>query len=118
MTATGTLFGLGLGPGDPELITLKALRLLRAAPVVAYPAPTGGASFARSIVAEFLASDQIELRVDRLQIFAAQPVVEHKKRVRRGDRSGGGQHQGGDNCFHWVNSQRVRCSRWPTDRGR
>ena len=64
MTATGTLFGLGLGPGDPELITLKALRLLRAAPVVAYPAPTGGASFARSIVAEFLASDQIELRVD------------------------------------------------------
>jgi precorrin-2/cobalt-factor-2 C20-methyltransferase len=64
MTATGTLFGLGLGPGDPELITLKALRLLRAAPVVAYPAPTGGASFARSIVAEFLRPDQVELRVD------------------------------------------------------
>lgn len=64
MTAPGTLYGLGLGPGDPELITLKALRLLRAAPVVAYPAPTGGASFARSIVAEFLVPGQIELRVD------------------------------------------------------
>ncbi|HWD60268.1 MAG TPA: SAM-dependent methyltransferase, partial [Stellaceae bacterium] len=50
---TGTLFGLGLGPGDPELVTLKALRLLRAAPVVAYPAPQGGASFVRSIVAEW-----------------------------------------------------------------
>ncbi|AFL73656.1 precorrin-2 C(20)-methyltransferase [Thiocystis violascens] len=32
----GRLFGLGVGPGDPELITLKALRYLRAAPVVAY----------------------------------------------------------------------------------
>lgn len=64
MTAPGTLRGLGLGPGDPELLTLKALRLLRAAPVVAYPAPAGGASFARSIVAEFLAPTQLELRVE------------------------------------------------------
>ncbi|MGE8498540.1 MAG: precorrin-2 C(20)-methyltransferase [Pseudomonas sp.] len=32
----GRLIGLGVGPGDPELITLKALRLLQAAPVVAY----------------------------------------------------------------------------------
>lgn len=61
--AAGTLFGLGLGPGDPELLTLKALRLLRAAPVVAYPAPDTGDSFARSIVAEFLSSAQRELRI-------------------------------------------------------
>lgn len=33
---TGRLLGLGVGPGDPELITLKALRLLQSAPVVAY----------------------------------------------------------------------------------
>ena len=45
---TGKLFGLGVGPGDPELVTLKTLRLLRAAPVVAYPAPDDGKSFARS----------------------------------------------------------------------
>ena len=32
----GRLLGLGVGPGDPELITLKALRLLKAAPVVGY----------------------------------------------------------------------------------
>ena len=36
MTAPGRLIGLGVGPGDPELITVKALRLLRESPVVAY----------------------------------------------------------------------------------
>jgi len=60
---TGQLFGLGLGPGDPELVTLKALRLLRAATVVAYPAPQGGDSFARSIVAEWIAPEQREIAI-------------------------------------------------------
>lgn len=35
-TSKGRLLGLGVGPGDPELITLKALRLLQSAPVVGY----------------------------------------------------------------------------------
>jgi len=61
--ALGVLYGLGLGPGDPELVTLKALRLLRAAPVIAYPAPETGDSFARSIVAEFLSPAQREVRI-------------------------------------------------------
>ena len=39
---TGTLFGIGVGPGDPELLTLKAVRLIAACPVVAYPAPESG----------------------------------------------------------------------------
>ena len=59
----GVLYGLGLGPGDPELVTLKALRVLRAAPVIAYPAPEAGDSFARSIVAEFLSPTQREVRI-------------------------------------------------------
>src|SRR5580765_4994160 len=59
----GRLYGLGLGPGDPELVTLKALRLLRAAPVVAYAAPDRGDSFARSIVAEWLDRGQREIRI-------------------------------------------------------
>jgi precorrin-2/cobalt-factor-2 C20-methyltransferase len=59
----GRLFGLGLGPGDPELVTLKALRLLRDAAVVAYPAPKGGDSFARSIVAEWIAPAQREIAI-------------------------------------------------------
>jgi precorrin-2/cobalt-factor-2 C20-methyltransferase len=60
---TGWLFGLGVGPGDPELMTLKALRLLRAAPVVAYAAPEHGDSFARSIVASWLGVGQREIAV-------------------------------------------------------
>ena len=48
---TGTLYGLGVGPGGPDLITLKALKILARAPVIAYPAPEAGDSLARSIAA-------------------------------------------------------------------
>ncbi len=48
---TGTLHGVGVGPGDPELMTLRADRLIRAARVVAYPAPDTGESMARAIAA-------------------------------------------------------------------
>jgi precorrin-2/cobalt-factor-2 C20-methyltransferase len=51
---SGRLYGLGLGPGDPELLTLKAARILAAVPVVAYPALEDGDSFARSIAAAHL----------------------------------------------------------------
>jgi precorrin-2/cobalt-factor-2 C20-methyltransferase len=60
---TGRLYGIGVGPGDPELLTLKALRLLRAAPVIAYPAPETGASFARGIVAQWLDADKREIAI-------------------------------------------------------
>jgi precorrin-2/cobalt-factor-2 C20-methyltransferase len=60
---SGTVYGLGVGPGDPELITLKALRILRAAPVIAYPAPETGDSFARTIVAPHLPGGQTEIAI-------------------------------------------------------
>ena len=60
---TGTLYGLGIGPGDPELITLKALRLLKAAPVMAYPAPETGESLARRIIAPHLDGERIEVAI-------------------------------------------------------
>jgi len=60
---SGTLFGLGVGPGDPELITLKALRLLRASPVIAWPAPEHGDSLARAIIADHLPGDQTEIAI-------------------------------------------------------
>ena len=60
MTAKGKLWGLGLGPGDPDLITLKALKILQSADVVAYPAPLEGESLARSIAAPHLTGEQTE----------------------------------------------------------
>lgn len=57
----GRLYGLGIGPGDPELITLKALRILQSAPVIAYPVSDGGKSLARSIVADYLGHAPLEL---------------------------------------------------------
>jgi precorrin-2/cobalt-factor-2 C20-methyltransferase len=59
----GTFYGLGIGPGDPELITLKALAILKAAPVIAYPAPENGESLTRAIAAPHLPGGQIEIPV-------------------------------------------------------
>ena len=61
MTEKATLYGIGVGPGDPELVTLKARRLIEAAVVIAYPVARHGRSIARSIAAPYLRSDQIEL---------------------------------------------------------
>jgi precorrin-2/cobalt-factor-2 C20-methyltransferase len=53
--ALGTLYGVGVGPGDPELITLKGLRVLRTVATVYVPAsPVGRGSLARAIAAEHL----------------------------------------------------------------
>lgn len=58
---TVRLYGLGIGPGDPELLTLKAHRILTSVPVIAYPAGENGKALARAIVAEFIRPDQIEI---------------------------------------------------------
>ncbi|GAA4852842.1 precorrin-2 C(20)-methyltransferase [Pseudonocardia benzenivorans] len=56
----GTLYGVGVGPGDPELVTVKAARLIGAAEVVAYHAARHGRSIARRIAEPYLRGDQIE----------------------------------------------------------
>ena len=61
---SGTLYGVGLGPGDPELMTLKAHRIIAAASVIAYPAPLDGDSFARSIAREIIPATAREIRID------------------------------------------------------
>ncbi|MCA2216526.1 precorrin-2 C(20)-methyltransferase [Jidongwangia harbinensis] len=56
----GRLFGVGLGPGDPELVTVKAARLIESAGVVAYHAARHGRSNARAIAEPYLRAGQIE----------------------------------------------------------
>ncbi|MET8387438.1 precorrin-2 C(20)-methyltransferase [Streptosporangium canum] len=57
---TGRLWGVGLGPGDPELVTVKAARLLGEADVIAFHSARHGRSIARSVAAPYLREGQIE----------------------------------------------------------
>lgn len=59
--AAGKLIGVGVGPGDPDLVTLKATRALGAADVIAFFAKTGNSSRARSIAAPHLRAGVVEL---------------------------------------------------------
>lgn len=60
--SVGTLYGISVGPGDPELITVKGLRLLQSAPVVAFPAGIQGKpGMAEQIVDRWLSPTQIKL---------------------------------------------------------
>jgi precorrin-2 C20-methyltransferase/precorrin-3B C17-methyltransferase len=57
---SGTLYGVGLGPGDPELVTVKAARVIAQADVVAYHSARHGRSIARGIAEPYLRPGQIE----------------------------------------------------------
>lgn len=59
-TKSGTLFGVGLGPGDPELMTIKAARVLSSAPVVAHFRKSGRTGHARTIASAHIRCDVIE----------------------------------------------------------
>jgi len=64
MTRAGTLQVIGVGPGDPELMTLKAARLIASARVIAYFAKRGNLGNARSIAAELIPDAAEELRLE------------------------------------------------------
>ncbi len=57
---TGHLYGVGVGPGDPELITIKAARLIQHADVIAYHSGTAGRSIARTIADSLISESVIE----------------------------------------------------------
>ncbi|TDG00335.1 precorrin-2 C(20)-methyltransferase [Paenibacillus piri] len=55
----GKLYGLGVGPGDPELITVKAFRILKESPVIAYPRKKMGAkSYALAITELYVNTEE------------------------------------------------------------
>ncbi|MFE6923521.1 precorrin-3B C(17)-methyltransferase [Nocardia sp. NPDC057663] len=58
--STGKLWGIGLGPGDPELVTVKAARLIAEADVVAFHSARHGRSISRGIAAPYLREGQLE----------------------------------------------------------
>jgi precorrin-2/cobalt-factor-2 C20-methyltransferase len=61
--AAGQLYGIGLGPGDPELLTVKAVRLLQAAPIVAYFAKSGRRGNARTIADRWISASCEEVQL-------------------------------------------------------
>jgi precorrin-2/cobalt-factor-2 C20-methyltransferase len=62
-TEFGCLYGIGVGPGDPELITLKALKALQKAPVICVPqAANRRDSYALTIVKDYVKPEQEILR--------------------------------------------------------
>lgn len=61
---SGVLYGVGLGPGDPGLITVKSSQLISQARIIAYPSLAGGESFARSIAAELIFPEAEEIVMD------------------------------------------------------
>lgn len=70
----GTLYGVGLGPGAPDLITLRAARLIEGAAVIAYPTLAGGESFARAIAADLIADTAQEIVMDVPMTVARGPA--------------------------------------------
>lgn len=62
MSKLGTLYGLGVGPGDPELITVKAFRVIQESQVVAYPKKRRGSkSYAHRIIDTYLRPGEKEM---------------------------------------------------------
>lgn len=61
MAKLGKLYGVGVGPGDPELITLKGLKAIKAADIIVYHQAAGKKSNALSIAECWLEDRQIHL---------------------------------------------------------
>lgn len=92
MTRTGTLYGLGIGPGDPGLITLKARDILARAPVIAFPAPEGGTSLVRAIADPHVPAGRIEIAIHTpmtVERFPAQEVYDRYATIIAGHLSEG-----------------------------
>ena len=67
------IYAIGVGPGDPELLTRKAEKILRSVPIIVAPTATASdSSFALSIVQEFVSTGRQQVLVREEQV-AAEP---------------------------------------------
>uniref|UniRef100_Q07PG8 Precorrin-2 C20-methyltransferase n=1 Tax=Rhodopseudomonas palustris (strain BisA53) TaxID=316055 RepID=Q07PG8_RHOP5 len=64
MSRTGTIYGVGLGPGDPELMSVKAARLIAGAAIVAYFRKAGRPGQARQLVEGMLPRHAVEFAME------------------------------------------------------
>ncbi len=71
---TGRLIGVGVGPGAPDLLTLRAARAIEGARVLAYPTLEGAPSFARSIAAAHIRAQAQEIAIDLPMTPAREPA--------------------------------------------
>lgn len=78
----GTLYGIGVGPGDPELLTLKAVRLIREAELIAVPVSRQEAeSYALQVAAPHLAPEQEVLRLHFPMVRDVTTRQEYRRRA-------------------------------------
>ncbi len=71
---SATLYGLGIGPGDPDLVTVKARHILQTAPVIAYPAPEGGTSLVRAIADPHIPEGRTEIVISTPMVAESFPA--------------------------------------------
>lgn len=74
MMKAGILYGVGVGPGDPELMTVKAWRLISTTSTIAYLAANGQKSVARQIAEPFIAEGAKEIALDVPMHTAREPA--------------------------------------------
>lgn len=94
---TAKLIGVGVGPGDPELLTLAAINRVEEAKCLAYVVNQDGKSFARAIVAKYIPKNTIELPL----LFSMSPDIETriKSRAQAGEKVLTFIEKGIDVCF-------------------
>lgn len=74
---SGILYGVGVGSGDPELLTLKSVRILREADIIALPAETAGDSIAYQIAVQ--AVPEI---AEKEQLGLSFPMIKEKEQLK------------------------------------
>ena len=70
------LYGVSVGPGAPDLLTLRAVRVIKSCSVIAYPCAEGLDSFAKTIAAAHLRDDHIQIPITMPMVASRFPAAE------------------------------------------